>query len=216
MYHTKVYNPVVASSSDDYSPRDLLGDPFSDANTRSAMKPTFEPQSKTQWKSQSRHVFMSSASRDISVFPNPASFSVVLDEELKNVTAMRVVQGTIPNIATVNTLPFIILDIPDLNNISMSGAGSSAASILQMDATGITGFLKFVNGANSSSSLKNRKDKLSRFDVTLRSPDGSVIDLGTDTTSPVDPTIQWSCVIEFTCDVPVMAGSVSSHSIPFM
>jgi hypothetical protein len=167
-----------------------------------------------KWKDEKRLVYFSSSTRDLSIYPNPAKFSVQLDEEFKNVTGVRFLQGSIPNISEVSSLPFVVLDIAELNHVSMSGVGSSSTAVLQLDFLGAGGFFKMITGASCPSTLRTRREKLQRLEVSLRDPNGDIINMGNE--SDINPDLQWSCLLELSCSVPNNNMTHSSHAIPFI
>lgn len=213
--YTKVYNPRIQTS--DYEDRQLEHYTYRNSITDPAPQP-FQTAVPTQFEDDYIYLHISSSSRNRTNFPNPAKFTFTPLQPIRNVKSVKVVQGTVPNIAAINTLPYVLLDIGNFNYLYDAQAGFDVASVLQFKSNPSAGYLTI----DTDSSKTKWNDAKSRHEVkeiplTLRAPDGSVVSLGSEAPlDPIDPSIQWSILLEFTVTAPKRLAQTVPSAVPYV
>lgn len=176
----------------------------------------FQPETATQYTEEKNFVLVRSNDRDLNLYPNPAQFQITLQREFRNIKSIRVVQGTIANTSDTRLYPYLLLDIPELNFINVQGLGTDVTAMISLLPNMNNAFLNFDSTPLSriTTEFKAVKDRINRLNVTLRSPDGTVLDWANETTQPIDPTMQVSFLLEITTIAPKRFTTTLNYSVP--
>lgn len=156
---------------------------------------------------RSSYVHISSLMRDKNKYSNPASFQIDLDRDYRQVIGLRLIQGTISNTTSVADIPYILLDIKDLNFIQVQGLADVSA-IVQLEQHVSTNFLRFNSSTlkNVNGKLKETKSKLSKLEVSLKDANGQLLSM--------DPSEDWSMLLEIIEDEPTRFDSYPIYQVP--
>jgi hypothetical protein len=212
--YTKVYpTSRFNSSQSQFNEATLLDRTFKNSLTEPAPE-VFQPANAVPMSHQKHYITISSRDRDTTLYPNPAKFQVSLPIELRNVKAVKVVQGSFPNVTELTTVPFVYLDIPELNFMQVTSLDSQVTGVLQLKPLASSAFLGIdAPTVACQYEFNNLKDRLARLNVSLRGPDGAQIEWTTETGVP-DSADQWYLSMEITTLVPKQSSSVN-FAVPF-
>lgn len=150
-------------------------------------------------------ILVSSRDRDRITFPNTNQFSVQFNgnsnisnipNSYKNVHSLELVQAVIPQaVLGVSGVPYLTLEITELENTSMSGSNDhlerAFALLSPQDVYGTTHLAsKFYYKFRTI--FKPEKATLNKMTFSFRAPNGNLFDFGIDTASgnPVNEDVQ--------------------------
>lgn len=133
-------------------------------------------------------IHVSSVDRDLTAYPQPQEYRINLDNELKNIHSIELVNAVIPDANNVILEPYLILQIDELPNINISqsyDAPKDAFTVMYFeDAPG--NFLT-LKSANCDKIVKTYKTPVASLDrITLRILDytGAPFSFGVDAVAP--------------------------------
>ena len=137
-------------------------------------------------------IHVSSVDRDRVGYPQPQEYRINLDNDLKNIHSVELINAVIPDANNVNLEPYLILQIDELPNINMYQSRDTPKDAFTVmyfeDAPG--NFLT-LKSANCDKIVKTYKTPLARLDrITLRILDytGAPFSWGVDTSPPTAVT----------------------------
>jgi hypothetical protein len=73
----------------------------------------------------SRHVYITSADRNLEAHPDPFDFRTDIGSSFRNVVSVRVLQAVFPNTGDLQAQPHIFIDFPELQPLERPANGSS-------------------------------------------------------------------------------------------
>ena len=132
------------------------------------------------------YISINSAKRDVVNYPLHYSYRINLKEPLKNVKEVELINAVIPNITALKEEPFILLDIPELNHISVPGNPSDYFSVISTSKANdhVGNFISPDLGYNYRTTKVFRTPVvLSSITINARNQDGQFYDFGTPTGS---------------------------------
>jgi hypothetical protein len=150
------------------------------------------------------HLWVTSTSRDRSLHPNPASFGIKLPTTYKNIIAIELIGGVIPNLDNIANDAYLFLDIPNLNHI-LTTDNFSYFAILGLNHHQNVNFLNLdkTNTEGVPITFESAKERLDHISLTLRHPDGSEVTFGNeDPSTPSDLALQASFLFEIRTKIP--------------
>lgn len=144
-----------------------------------------------------------SGDRNIANFNSPNNYTIKLldtaGESFKNIVSVKLISGIIPDVNSLSTEPFLILDIKEFS-YGMSGTNSilkNANSIIQFEKP-ITG-RSFLDIKTDNKSVFNDYQRpiaeISKLTIELKKITGEYFDFGTDT--PPSPTHSIQHLLQF-------------------
>lgn len=148
------------------------------------------------------YLMINSKDRDLASFPEPQSYVINLPTVFKNVESVRLVSGTIPDLNNVKDEPFLVLDVPELNNaytkFHTSSNNYDLFDIIRFsDNVTISRFFYIQPGVNNL--YKPILAKLSRLSINIRDQFGNLFTFGDDNDiEPVNMQLQNTFVFEIT------------------
>lgn len=182
--------------------------------TEPAPKPFLPQSGEFDMEAKKDYIVISSRDRDLAQYANPAQFHVNLPREYRNVKCLRVIQGSFPSVSQITSLPFVYLDIPEVNFIHVAGLSRDVTAVLQLKNIAPTNFLSVDSPIDRfQNPFSGLKDKLNRLTVNLLSPDGTTLNWATETTT-ASPANQWYVTLEITTVAPKPIRNVN-YGTPF-
>jgi hypothetical protein len=131
-----------------------------------------------------------SRDRDRTQYPSPTDFAITLPEPQFDIVTLELAAGTIPNRAPLDTDAYTYLDIQSLNYINTT-SGGRYFGILALHAGNTGGFFNLDKSSTNQMPLTFQpiKTKLNQLHITLRRPNGDIVNIGNDSTNPSTPVI---------------------------
>jgi Zn-dependent M16 (insulinase) family peptidase len=155
------------------------------------------------YSKQVDYLVVNSGSRDPVLFPNSCNFILDLNDEFKNISQMELIQAIIPDKNNVQTQPYLLLKIKELQNTMSSNDRniSESFAIIQLAPPTLAGtfiqcdkrineYVKFHN--------KSKKPNLKRMSISVTDPLGTVFDFGAN--GSLDPIYQTTFVFKITTE----------------
>ncbi|ARR75032.1 hypothetical protein SAGO17_00114 [Mimivirus AB-566-O17] len=156
---------------------------------------TLEPEIK--YDSYEYYLVVRSEDRDTTNYPQPQSYRVPIEHDLKNIYSVELIEGYIPDQNNVTQEPYLILDIPELRDhpmISTSSVISNAFTILQMSSPVTSGYFIWFDKRTHENTVKyyrNSKAQLKHLTINIKDNLGNLFDFGDDTAgSPPNKALQ--------------------------
>lgn len=152
------------------------------------------------------YIYIDSAMRSLSQYPNPNSFVVDLGAEYRNIHTVRLLQGTFPNVESISSETAVFLDIKELNTIKIPQSGMEATALVQLSSHVSNNFLNLDIGPciDVYKRFLQLKDKLARLTISLRNKNGNLISLG--------PNDNWAILLEIRRSSPQQLGTGLVHA----
>jgi hypothetical protein len=144
------------------------------------------------------YIFINSGDRDRSKFPSPSNFKIDLPDYLCDVTSVSIAGGTIPNLDSINSAPFLYLDVPELNHIKTTSR-DSYFGILSLHAGNTSTFFNLDKSSTNVMPhvLTPIKQRLDSLHIKILHPTNVQINLGTQSeVQTLDYTTQTSFVFQ--------------------
>lgn len=147
------------------------------------------------------YLHVDSNGRNRERYPNPSSYVFPLidsnnevetpGERYRNIYEISLLSATVPNVATVLQQPYLILQIDEIGgHYDAAGAGCRKAfAKLYFDDVGGS-FLRVDKGIGDPAVrvfYPKPLASLARLTLSIRNPDGTLFNFGTDTTPPQSP-----------------------------
>lgn len=145
------------------------------------------------------HYFhIDSGQRDTEAFPTRSHFKIKLESPLFDVVSFEVLGLIVPNVGDLIDLPYLIIDIYELNN-TFAGARVpiSCCAIVNpqhpVTGPGGTSYVHTCRKIAERSPMVYRPPRARIYNLTIsiRRPDGSLYDFGTDAADTCDITKQF-------------------------
>lgn len=158
-----------------------------------------EDQRKDLWASRHQYLFISSAERDRSTNPTTAAFTINLPQRYENIASIQLLGGTVPALDNIDADPYLLLKVPEIENISTNSVRATA--ILQLAPHVSAGFYNVDKSCCDSSTVTfvQPKRSLDRLSIRITHPDGTTVNFGTENANdPIDYTIQTTLIFRIT------------------
>jgi hypothetical protein len=156
---------------------------------------TLEPEIK--YEDYEYYLVVRSEDRDITNYPQPQSYRVPIEHELKNIHSIELIEGYIPDKNSVTQEPYLVLDIPELRDhpmICTDSMISNAFTLLQMSQPVSAGYFIWFDKRTHENTIKyyrNSKANLKNITINIRDHLGNLFDFGDDTVgSPPNKPLQ--------------------------
>lgn len=147
------------------------------------------------------YLVINTGSRDADTYPNSCKFVLEIDEPLKNVVKIELIQAIIPDRNNVQNQPYLLLKINELENVMLSNDKniSDSFAIIQLTAPTVPGtFIQCDKRITEMVKLSYRtpKAKLDKMTISLTDPLGTIFDFGAN--GSTDPAYQCTFVLKVT------------------
>ena len=153
-----------------------------------------------QYIRKKTYILVNSKDRVFATNPQPQQYSVILPVVYKNVESVRLVSGTIPDLNNAREEPFLILDIPELNN-KYTRYETTSGNFDLFDLIRFSNNYTNTNFIYIQASLNNlfktTLGKLSKITINIRDQYGDLFSFGVDD-SNIQKVLQNSFVFEIT------------------
>jgi hypothetical protein len=164
----------------DYDPRLLQHMTYRNQISDPVSSPQLDPPDLT-YEYEKRYLFVTSAMRDRTQYPDPAYFKVQFPETYRDIYSIELSAGTLPNAGNISGDGYLLLDIPELNHIE-GVDGSKYFGILGLQTHPNRSFFN-LDKANTNDMpviFKPIKARLDGITIMLRHPDGSLVTFGSE------------------------------------
>lgn len=156
-----------------------------------------------QYEETTHYLVVSSNDRDVIEYPNVNSYVINLQNEIKNITSIQLIQAIIPDKNDVTQEPFLLLKIQEMEDVMISNNRniSDAFAILQMASPVSSGYFIEIDTKiheNCVKFYKTPKSSLSRLTVSITDSNGNLFDFGPDTPDPPNKQLQNLFVFKLT------------------
>jgi hypothetical protein len=190
--NTKIPPPPIETANND--PRLMEHKTYRNAISEPA--PPLDPL--VDYEIERHFLYVNSAMRDRSQYPNPASFKLNLLEPFRDVISIELFSGVLPNQGNIYGDQYVLLDIPEFNHIKgADGSRYFGVLSIQRHTSNVYLNLDKSNTIGMPATFKPPKSRLDSFTVILRHPDGSTVTFGTESPdTPADLTIQCQFTFE--------------------
>jgi len=156
---------------------------------------TIEPEIK--YSEYEYYIVVRSEDRDTTNYPQPQSYRVPIEHEIKNIHSIELIEGYVPDQNNVTREPYLVLDIPELRDhpmICTSRVISNAFTILQMSSPVTAGYFIWFDKRTHENTVKyyrNSKAQLKHLTINIRDHLGNLFNFGDDTAgSPPNKALQ--------------------------
>lgn len=156
-----------------------------------------------QYEETIHYLVVSSSDRNVVDYPNVNNYVINLQDEIKNITSIQLIQAIIPDKNDVTQEPFLLLKISEMEDVMISNNRniSDAFAILQMASPVSSGFFIEIDTKiheNCVKYYKTPKSSLSRLTVSITDSQGNLFDFGSDSPSPPKKDLQNLFVFKLT------------------
>ena len=133
------------------------------------------------------YLVVRSEDRDVTNYPQPQSYRVPIEHELKNIHSVELIEGYVPDQNNVTQEPYLVLDIPELRDhpmICTNNVISNAFTILQMSSPVTSGYFIWFDKRTHENTVKyyrNSKAQLKHLTINIRDHLGNLFNFGDDT-----------------------------------
>lgn len=185
-YQQQNWTPISTPGGNDYQLA------YSEDNNK---KFSVSAEPNIQYEETTHYLVVSSNDRNVTDYPNVNNYVINLQDEIKNITSIQLIQAIIPDKNDVTQEPFLLLKIAEMEEVMISNNRniSDAFAILQMSSPVTTGFFIEIDTKiheNCVKYYKTPKSSLSRLSITITDMNGIPFDFGTDTPSPPNKEFQ--------------------------
>lgn len=156
-----------------------------------------------EYDETTHYLVVSSNDRDVTNYPNVSKYVINLQNEIKNITSIQLIQAIIPDKNDVTHEPFLLLNIEEMEDVMICNNKniSNAFAILQMANPVTTGYFIEIDTKiheNCVKYYKTPKSNLSRLTVSITDAYGNLFDFGNDTPNPPKKDLQNLFVFKLT------------------
>lgn len=153
------------------------------------------------YDSVEQYLVINTADRDTINYPNSCKFVLELNEPLKNISKMELIQAIIPDKNNVQNQPYLLLKINELDNVMLSNDKniSDSFAVIQLSTPTLPGtFIQCDKRIMEYVKLnyKTPKAHLSKMTISLTDPLGNIFDFGAN--GSIDIAYQCTFVIKVT------------------
>lgn len=147
-----------------------------------------EQEETIQYQKRNNYLTICSKDRDLTSYPKSSNFVIDLNKEYRNVTAIELITAIIPDKNNVQSEPFLLLNIKELDvlNDSNNKQISDSFAMLQLTAPTVSGTFIQIDKRTFENTILNYhtpKSKLSRMSINITDLDGSIFNFGGDGTT---------------------------------
>jgi hypothetical protein len=159
-----------------------------------AFKQSFTPvEPNIQYTEEVIYLTVSSRDRDVILYPNPSSYTVTLDQEIKNIHSIELFRSILPNKNGLVDEPYLTLKIAEINNTFSTNDNTlnSAFAMIPIHFQTAGNFIHSDTHENVKKIFYGAsKASLGRLTISLHKEDGSLFSFGTDTPDPPNKLFQ--------------------------
>lgn len=143
-----------------------------------------------EYEKVNNYLTISSKDRDIDAYPNSNSYSIKFNDEFKNIFSIELIQSIIPAKNSVETEPYLLLKIEELEDVMISNDRhvSDSFAILQMAPPTTTGgFIQIDKRIheNTTKFFRIPKASLNKLTISITDCFGTLFNFGTDGPTPL-------------------------------
>ena len=164
---------------------------------------------KVNFEVQRNFFLVSSAMRDKTLYPDPASFKITLPTVYRDIVSMELYGGVLPNLNGIALDAYLLLDMGSELNHILGADNNQWFAILGLNRHTNSLFMNLdkTNTDDVPIVFKPPKDKLTHFELKLKHPDGSAVSFGTESSgTPSNMDIQVTYLFEIKTKVPQRIG----------
>lgn len=156
-----------------------------------------------EYEETTHYLVISSNDRNVTDYPNVNNYVINLQDEIKNITSIQLIQAIIPDKNDVTQEPFLLLKIAEMEDVMISNNRniSDAFAILQMASPVSSGFFIEIDTKiheNCVKYYKTPKSSLSRLTVSITDMHGNLFNFGSDSPDPPKKELQNLFVFKLT------------------
>lgn len=156
-----------------------------------------------EYEETTHYLVVSSNDRNTTDYPNVNKYVINLQNEIKNITSIQLIQAIIPDKNNVTQEPFLLLKIEEMEDVMICNNRniSDAFAILQMASPVTSGYFIEIDTKiheNCVKYYKTPKSSLSRLTISITDAYGTPFDFGNDTPSPPNKEFQNLFVFKLT------------------
>lgn len=165
---------------------------YSEDNNRSL---SVQREPDVKYEETIHYLVVSSNDRNVVDYPNVNNYVINLQDEIKNITSIQLIQAIIPDKNDVTQEPFLLLKIQEMEDVMISNNRniSDAFAILQMASPVSSGHFIEIDTKiheNCVKYYKTPKSSLSRLSISITDSSGNLFDFGADSPSPPNKSVQ--------------------------
>jgi hypothetical protein len=140
-----------------------------------------------QYEYTEKYIVVRSEDRDISNYPQPQSYRIELENSIRNIHSIELIEGYIPDKNNVTQEPYLLLDIPELRDQPMECINKDIANsfaILQMSPPVTAGYFIWFDKRTHENTIKyykNTKARINAITIHIRDHQGNLFNFGDDT-----------------------------------
>lgn len=140
-----------------------------------------EPDQQADYTLVDHYLCLSSKERDITLFPDPNTYTIHFSKEFKNISSIELIQAIIPDKNNVTREPFLLVKIAELEDVISSNDRNITDSFAILQMTRPTEASYFVNidkkiHENVTLQFHTPKASLSKMTITITDCDGVPFD----------------------------------------
>lgn len=154
-----------------------------------------QQENKIEYEEVVKYLTISSKDRDVNIYPTPSRYSINLQNEIKNIVSIELIQAIIPDKNSVLTEPYLLLKIDELDEVMMSNDRniSDSFAILQLAPPTTSGGFIMIDKRIHEHTVKyfrTPKASLNKLTITVTDAYGTPFDFGTDAPEPPVKNLQ--------------------------
>ena len=193
-YQQRTWVPTETSNGNDYKLA------YSEDNNK---KFSVSAEPNVKYEEITHYLVVSSNDRNVIDYPNVNNYVINLQDEIKNITSIQLIQAIIPDKNNVTQEPFLLLKIAEMEDVMISNNRniSDAFAILQMASPVSSGFFIEIDTKiheNCVKYYKTPKSSLSRLTISITDMNGTLFNFGADTPNPPQKELQNLFVFKIT------------------
>jgi hypothetical protein len=147
-----------------------------------------EQEESIQYEKRNNYLTICSKDRDLVQYPKSSNFVIDLQKEYRNITSIELITAIIPDKNNVQSEPFLLLNIKELDVLNDSNNKQISDSFAMLQLTPPTVANTFIQidkrtFENTTLNFHTPKSRLSRMSISITDLDGTVFDFGGDGTS---------------------------------
>lgn len=147
-----------------------------------------EQEENIDYQKRNNYLTICSKDRDLVQYPKSSNFVIDLQKEYRNITSIELITAIIPDKNNVQSEPFLLLNIKELDVLNDSNNKQISDSFAMLQLTPPTVANTFIQidkrtFENTTLNFHTPKSRLSRMSISITDLDGVIFDFGGDNTS---------------------------------
>lgn len=176
--HYERYKRILSSS---YNDQDFSDNNFTNVyNKRFNEQLSLKNEPTIEYDTVDYYLTISSKDRNTTNYPDVSKYSITLQNELRNIVEMELIQAIIPSKNNVADEPYLLLKIDEIENTMISNDRNiiDSFAILQMSPPTVNKFIHVDKRIfeNTTKFFKTPKASLSKFTISLLDASGNLFD----------------------------------------